>query len=589
MSRSHSVVRFPRLDGMPDERYDVVIMGGGLAGLTLALQLKKARPETSIMVAEKRSGPAPAAAFKVGESTLELSAYYFADVVGMRDHMEQAQHPKSGLRYFFPADGNDDITARLEWGPAKFPHAESFQLDRGLFENELMRRNVLEGIHAFDGCRIQTIQIGQGEDAHRVTVSREDELGGQAEAAVACRWLVDATGRAFTLKKQLGLLKDCDHHVNSAWLRLAGGIDIDDLSDDPAWRGRVNEPKVRMSSTNHLLGEGYWVWMIPLSSGPISIGIVADPRFHPYERISTLDAALDWFREHEPQLFAVLDERRDDVEDFLKVEDFAYSCERVYSPDRWCLTGEAGTFLDPFYSPGSDFIAMSNTFISDLIAGDLGGGDVTDRIEAWNAQYLLSFDSFLQIYLDHYAVFGNPQVMISKLVWEFTTYWGVVALRFVNDKLTDLPFTQEVGPTLLVSLQMNAAMEPLFRRWHELSPPEPASGWLSTSTLRGVIELQDALESPVKDAEGLKAMMVSNIEFLKALAVLTFHQAAKSLPDGERPAEDARINPTAVSLEPGRWEKDGVLDESGMSLVEARERAPGMEQVLSLGAAAQAS
>ena len=29
--------------------------------------------------------------------------------------------------------------------------------------------------------------------------------------------------------------------------------------------------------------------------------------------------------------------------------------------------GEAGAFLDPFYSPGSDFIAISNTLSTDLI------------------------------------------------------------------------------------------------------------------------------------------------------------------------------------------------------------------------------
>ena len=54
--------------------------------------------------------------------------------------------------------------------------------------------------------------------------------------------------------------------------------------------GRMSERGLRKYSTNHLCGQGYWVWMIPLSSGPISIGIVADPRFHPYEEMKTLES-----------------------------------------------------------------------------------------------------------------------------------------------------------------------------------------------------------------------------------------------------------------------------------------------------------
>jgi hypothetical protein len=52
--------------------------------------------------------------------------------------------------------------------------------------------------------------------------------------------------------------------------------------------------------------------------------------------------------------------RRDQVEDFLKVRHFSYGCKQEFSgSDRWCLVGEAGAFLDPFYSPGSDYIAIS--------------------------------------------------------------------------------------------------------------------------------------------------------------------------------------------------------------------------------------
>ncbi len=43
---------------------------------------------------------------------------------------------------------------------------------------------------------------------------------------------------------------------------------------------------------------------------------------------------------------------------------------------RWSLVGEAGAFLDPFYSPGSDFIAISNTLTTDLVCRYLDGEDV---------------------------------------------------------------------------------------------------------------------------------------------------------------------------------------------------------------------
>ncbi|NOQ16971.1 MAG: FAD-binding protein, partial [Methyloprofundus sp.] len=46
--------------------YDVLIMGGGLAGLSLAIQLKLKSSGLRILIAEKAPHPAPEAAYKVG-------------------------------------------------------------------------------------------------------------------------------------------------------------------------------------------------------------------------------------------------------------------------------------------------------------------------------------------------------------------------------------------------------------------------------------------------------------------------------------------------------------------------------------------
>src|SRR3954453_15212116 len=62
-------------DQKPADRYDVAILGGGLAGLCVGHQIKQARPDTSIFIAEKRQGPAREAAHKVGESTQEISCH----------------------------------------------------------------------------------------------------------------------------------------------------------------------------------------------------------------------------------------------------------------------------------------------------------------------------------------------------------------------------------------------------------------------------------------------------------------------------------------------------------------------------------
>src|SRR5690242_3520027 len=122
------------------KHYDVIILGGGLAGLTLSIQLKRKKPDISILVLERRRENAPKSAHKVGESTVELASYYYREIIGEKEYLEKHELPKYGLRFFFPSHTKEIIETRVELGPRKWLYTPSHQLDRGTFENHLAER-----------------------------------------------------------------------------------------------------------------------------------------------------------------------------------------------------------------------------------------------------------------------------------------------------------------------------------------------------------------------------------------------------------------------------------------------------------------
>jgi flavin-dependent dehydrogenase len=293
----------------PADVHDVIVIGGGLAGLTLALQLKDRFAGIDVLVLERRCHPVPVACHKVGESTVEIGAHYLGEVLGLREHLQQQQLPKFGFRFFF-SDSRRDIHCVGEIGASRPLPVPSYQIDRGRFENFLGHEAQRRGVRFIDDATVGRIEPASGDNLAMHQVDWHSGAG--ARHGSRARWLIDASGRAGVLKRKFALTQHSTHAAHAVWLRIGERLCIDDWSDDPAWRARCITP-TRWLSTNHLVGEGYWVWLIPLASGSHSVGIVADPAFHALESMNSVDKALEWLRARQPRLHDELAPRRHKV------------------------------------------------------------------------------------------------------------------------------------------------------------------------------------------------------------------------------------------------------------------------------------
>ena len=529
---------------------DVAIIGGGLAGLTLALQLRRRNPDLRITVIERHRHPVREGAFKVGESTVEIGAHYLSHVLDLRAHLDEQHIRKFGFRFFF-SDGATRIDRTTELGVSAPLPAPSWQVDRGRLENHLTERVRAEGVDLLDGAVVRGIDMGEGGDAHRLRF----ELDGEARE-VGARWLVDASGRAGMLKRKLGLAASNTHNANAAWWRVEGHLDPNDWSDDAAWLARCTPPD-RWRSTNHMCGEGYWFWLIPLSSNQHSLGIVCDAALHPLESMNTHAKAMDWLRRHQPRVAQALDSGEHALQDFLFLRHFSHSATQVFSGDgRWALTGEAGVFLDPFYSPGSDFIALANTYICELVEADGRGQPVGGAATLYQQLYMSFYENTLSLYQDQYRLFGDSQVMPLKVIWDYTFYWALLAPLYFAGYQARLPVLGALRAQFTASGALNRAMQALLRDWGARN----AAGAASLQPLDGRLldqakipwfhelnrQLDDAIDEPAFIARTQR-----DIELMHLLAAEMLARARVTHPGiddhglaallGERRAPDAPL------------------------------------------------
>lgn len=555
------------------KRYDVVIMGGGLAGNFLARQLKLQRPELSVLLLEQKTLIDD---FKVGESTVEVAASYMIRRLQLGTYLYQHQLPKNGLRFFFDSPQKDLPLERMsEIGSDHLPFHPSFQLERAKLERDLVVMNVDSGVEVRLGAKVLDLSV-DGEHGHKVVWEQEGERF-EAEA----RFLVDASGRRHLLARKLGMPVQKETRLNTAaaWGRYRNVAGLD-ASTDAAFRERARYTS-RHLSTNHFMYDGYWIWFIPLAGDLMSVGVVYDKdRIGPGPRNrEAFEAFLNGHRSSRDLMAGAV------FEDFQGYAHLPYHTEKFFSTDRWALTGEAGAFVDPFYSPGSDFIATANEFTCALIEADLSGdrADFEAKCAAYDAYYRFKYESTLLLYSRMYPIFGSFEIYRLKYLLDFNNYYNLVFWPFLAGKLTsvewirnELSFTEVVLKALGTMADHFAKMGETLRTRGEYFAQNEGR---FANGLNGVVQLEKRIR-PMLD-EAFRKEQVDRAYGSVFAAILERMSGEAGLGDRKRVLDEMKLPQVIVWKEIDEPSTRRFLDRIGHKLaVELRRELPFVEKVV---------
>jgi flavin-dependent dehydrogenase len=405
----------------PRMRYDVVILGGALAGASTALLLRRRSPHLKVLIVEKN----PRFDFKVGESTVETSAYFLSRVLRLYDYLSREQLPKHGLRYFFHNGKARTLAEGSEVGPNQLPRVGTFQLDRAKLDEHVLAEAVAAGAELWRPAKVVDVLLPEelGEAEGKVVVEREG-----TSTELRAGWIIDASGRTGVIARKRGWIKPLEEHpISAVWARYTGVKDLDGFDvhgndlESPFARYSVAS---RRLGTCHFNGYGYWIWFIPLSGGETSVGAVYDRRMVRPSG-ATAEERLNWFLDGNPQAKVLMEGSRRIADDLYTYAHLPYLVDKVAGVG-WSLVGDAAGFLDPFYSPGIDQIAFSVSWALELIRRqpEKDFGTFVGEHDVLYRQYLRGL--FETIYKDKYALMGDYDLMTAAFMIDTALYYRFV-------------------------------------------------------------------------------------------------------------------------------------------------------------------
>jgi len=424
-------------------RCDVCIVGGGFAGSVQARHLRLKLPNVSVVVIDDRTDEQMEKSRKVGESTVEIAGIFLARDLDLWDYLIENQLPKHGLSFHFrDASGKTDkLTDYISYLSYLGTPMPSWQLDRVSLEKDLMAMNHAAGVQILRPCRVR--DIAQEGGGFRLDL---ESLNGDGPTVVRAEWAIDASGRKGLFNQKL--VPDNKEKVTrlntaSFWIRIKN-------FDRRCFKETVHDRRTMTSvyySTNHFFGPGHWIWMIPLASGELSVGIVCDKDIVDITTIFKTEKFLAFLEREHKLLYDVC--QSGEVVDCLALNHLPYRSKKFYDASGWALISDAGAFLDPFYSNGMTFTSIQVCQVTRMIEVDLVEKAppevLQDYVERYDRYFSFNYDVLLTLLEKMYKITGDPRVMQEKIRFDQIVWFKSTVPWFVTKTFLERRYIANSG------------------------------------------------------------------------------------------------------------------------------------------------
>lgn len=445
--------------------YDVTIIGGSLSGASTALMLRRENPELRVLIVEN----SPHFTRRVGEATVEVGGFFLGRILGLTEFLNETQIIKQGLRFWFANAETQSLAEASEIGPRYLSRLPSYQLDRSVLDEEVLRRACVAGAELRRSARVRHVELVPG-GLQIVTVRQ-----GEESTTIRSRWVVDASGVASVLPRQEGWWQSNSKHPTAAvwgrWKNVKHWDGRELATQYPEWAAASYG--IRGTATNHIVGDGWWSWWIPLKGGDVSIGIVMDTRLVEWPQDSrSLGERMRAFLTQHPVARELLVEAEWTENDVHWRRNLSY-ISTTCAGDGFVVVGDAAAFLDPLYSPGMDGIAFTTIGAVEVITGQYTNGSAPERAAHYDRMVAKYYQRWFEaLYEDKYHYIGEYDLMKIAFLLDLGLYYlGVVAKPYLKGREAMLifPFSDRASwSAFLVMRLYNRRLAAIARRRRRL-------------------------------------------------------------------------------------------------------------------------